>query len=831
LVLPLFSEYENSFAKLPRAVAYFAGLMCIFMGMGIICDQFMAAIEEITSSERLVYREVMEGTKRKFRVKIWNATVANLTLMALGSSAPEIMLSATELAGNSFFSGSLGPSTIVGSAAFNLLVISAVCVSALPAPETKKIVGTDAFAVTAFASVFAYVWILIILLVITPDKVDVWEGVVTILMFPALTVAAFIADKGYLRNVGKKANDESKALVADQKMALEKFGKELPMETLLLLRQAAQRKRRQELSRASARKQGVNFFTGSKKKVLESLSVFQRVSGFMAQLTSPRSGGSWNIQKVQVGFEEDCYEVLECVGKLVVKVSCSTPPSKVLQVRYFTTEGTAKEGERFKHVEGYLSFTKRVWMREIEIPIIDDDDWQPDELFTIELADVKVMDAPDAPRRGVSGASIGNDDSVIRRVVSPFSNQSDVGEKVMAEYGLNRVTKVRVLNDDAPGVLDFDADEVFVQAGMEAVIGVNRTRGCCGDIECHFRTVEDSAVAGKDYKHVQGRVRFRNGQTHKRIKVKVLHSEDRPEERFKLILSDPSPGVTFDPNTDGGTGGARCDVVIGAKGDSNGQALFDWLFNFDLLEKAYELWEEQFQELFYCEGSAEDQADAGILSWSCHIFALIWKILFTLVPPPCIGGGWPCFCVALLMIGFVTALAGDISSLLGCCIGLPDDVTAITLVALGTSLPDTFASKLAAQHDDTADNAVGNVTGSNSVNVFLGLGISWTLGAVNWKLRGPTDKWKRQSYDGQTFEELFLTQYPEGGFFVYKGTLAFSIAIYAVFAAGCLSLLLFRRFKYGGELGGPQNAQYRDAAILICMWVAFLVSVIIVSTA
>lgn len=55
---------------------------------------------------------------------------------------------------------------------------------------------------------------------------------------------------------------------------------------------------------------------------------------------------------------------------------------------------------------------------------------------------------------------------------------------------------------------------------------------------------------------------------------------------------------------------------------------------------------------------------------------------------------------------------------------------AITFVALGTSLPDTFASKAAAVQEKYADNAVGNVTGSNSVNVFLGLGLPWFIAAV-----------------------------------------------------------------------------------------------------
>ena len=41
--------------------------------------------------------------------------------MALGSSAPEILLNVIEITTGKFMAGDLGPSTIVGSAAFNLL--------------------------------------------------------------------------------------------------------------------------------------------------------------------------------------------------------------------------------------------------------------------------------------------------------------------------------------------------------------------------------------------------------------------------------------------------------------------------------------------------------------------------------------------------------------------------------------------------------------------------------------------------------------------------------------------------------------------------------------
>jgi len=39
-------------------------------------------------------------------------------------------------------------------------------------------------------------------------------------------------------------------------------------------------------------------------------------------------------------------------------------------------------------------------------------------------------------------------------------------------------------------------------------------------------------------------------------------------------------------------------------------------------------------------------------------------------------------------------------------------------VALGTSVPDTFASKVSAVQDKYADNSIGNVTGSNAVSLL-----------------------------------------------------------------------------------------------------------------
>ena len=96
-------------------------MIYFFLGISISADKFMEAIGVITAKTKIVF---IGGIKHE--VLVWNETVANLTLMALGSSAPEILLAIIETVSLNFEAGDLGPGTIVGSAAFNLLIITAI---------------------------------------------------------------------------------------------------------------------------------------------------------------------------------------------------------------------------------------------------------------------------------------------------------------------------------------------------------------------------------------------------------------------------------------------------------------------------------------------------------------------------------------------------------------------------------------------------------------------------------------------------------------------------------------------------------------------------------
>lgn len=77
--------------KLFRALIYFLALAYLFFGVSIVSDRFMASIEVITSQEKEVQIVKVTGEKVTILVRIWNETVSNLTLMALGEYLQKII--------------------------------------------------------------------------------------------------------------------------------------------------------------------------------------------------------------------------------------------------------------------------------------------------------------------------------------------------------------------------------------------------------------------------------------------------------------------------------------------------------------------------------------------------------------------------------------------------------------------------------------------------------------------------------------------------------------------------------------------------------------------
>ncbi|OXA59197.1 Sodium/calcium exchanger 2 [Folsomia candida] len=183
---------------------------------------------------------------------------------------------------------------------------------------------------------------------------------------------------------------------------------------------------------------------------------------------------------------------------------------------------------------------------------------------------------------------------------------------------------------------------------------------------------------------------------------------------------------------------------------------------------------------------------------------------------PAIGDGYVTFVISILMIGVLTAFIGDLASHLGCTVGLKDAVTAIAFVALGTSVPDTFASKVAAIQDEYADASVGNVTGSNAVNVFLGIGIAWTMAAIYHEFFKPANDPGCPALLKKGHPTCFK-------FYVDPGSLAYSVTVFCSVALVAIAVMVMRRHKaVGGELGGPIKFKYATSAFFFFLWVVYV---------
>ncbi|XP_028967562.1 sodium/calcium exchanger 3 [Galendromus occidentalis] len=829
-----------------RAILYLGGLLYCFIGVAIIADVFMCSIEKITSKTRKItlsaqqriVKVYQEGSRpdsdsdiepEVIEVKVWNETVANLTLMALGSSAPEILLSIIEIAGNDFKAGELGPGTIVGSAAFNLLVITAVCIISVPAGEIRTIRMIKVFCITATFSVFAYVWLLVILVLISKDVVEVWEGLLTLLFFFILVLLAYLADKGILFPGRKEESTDPKQIELQSSDDPEKVKVNIPngtdshkkkffsngridrpglLDFIKDIRKhpgltdedcatlaAARLADEQAHSRGWYRVSAIRDFTGGKRtkpsisatlqhkldqEVRELMAVADvldkrddkpeadrnRVSTPEVQDLDKQKGTlltplPYFIDKEMsyVEFNASQVAVLEKSKKATVLLRRRGNTESEISVRVETIDGTATAHEDYKPLRQLVKFAPGELIKAVTVEIVDDQQWEPDESFFLRMS-------------------------------VPLSQK-------MLRLGRKTVMEIVIINDDEPGQFTFLRRGVLVKESVGlASLTVIRQKGCDGVAHVHWRTKNQTAVHGKDFVGGDGKLIFEDGECEKAIEIKIVDDfEAEKDEHFEVELFEPSPGSSLGSHT-------KCTVTIANDDDFNSimnRIMMMANVNVDKFRLHNETWCEQFKENMNVNGGDLDNATGS--DYVMHGLTFFWKVLFSFVPPPAYAGGWITFVVSLALIGLLTAIVGDLAGIFGCLVGLENTVTAITFVALGTSLPDLFASRTAARQEKYADNAIGNVTGSNSVNVFLGLGLPWFIAALYWWSKG----------------EVFRVE---------SGTLTFSVGIYCAVAVCCISLIFARRFLQPlgkAELGGPRPMALASAGFLLFLWLVYIV--------
>ncbi|KAK7113649.1 sodium/calcium exchanger Calx-like isoform X2 [Littorina saxatilis] len=785
ILLPVISEYTWSAGA--RCFLYLLGLLWCFLAVAIVADIFMCSIERITSKTRIVRMPDNNSTEgfRELELKVWNDTVANLSLLALGTSAPEIMLSVIEIVGNNFVAGELGPGTIVGSAAFNLLVISAICIVAIPEGDTRRITNVKVFGVTATVGILAYVWVAIVLLAVSPNVVEMWEAVLTFLFFPLLILVAYLADKNFCIGRKKrqtmdfvgigmngKVDEEHRPLHPNSEEDTEilHLAKELgriddlpPEEAAKMVANKIQMEK--EHDRGWYRINATRGLTGGRKLIPKVLATFNDLYERIQLPEDERSEASKAVtkhvdhseggRKPVIEFTAAEVAVMENEGKVRVGIRRHGKKDIPVSVRVETINGTAISGEDYKPFDQVIKFDKNEELKSVFIEIVDDCEWEPDEFFFVKLH------------------------------LEPEAN---------ASLGNLSICQVTIINDDEPGVLAFTKPSfVIKESGFRALIPVGRTGGADGHVSVKWRTKDITAINGKDYKGGEGELLFDNQETSKCIDIPLYESNKAErDESFAIELFESDGGATLGKLT-------KCIITI--VNDEEYSGLVSRIVNLtkanlDALQLEKSTYVQQFYEAMNVNGG--DLESATFFDYIMHFCTFFWKILFAFIPPAQYLGGWPAFLVSLGVIGFLTAIIGDLASIFGCLIGLKDAVTAITLVALGTSMPDTFASKQAALGEKTADSSVGNVNGSNSVNVFLGLGLPWLIACIYWQVKTGED------------------------FAVPAGNLGFSVILFTSCAVIAILLLIVRRFTVGAELGGPVVFKYICAAILVSLWVFYV---------
>jgi len=863
LLIPLWPGTDDMSMgdRFGRGLLYGVLMLWLFIGVAIVSDKFMESIETITAQEKEVaVQDPRTGKTQIIIVKVWNETVANLTLMALGSSAPEIMLSVIEIWAKGFYAGDLGPGTIVGSAAFNLFMIIGLCMYVIPDDEVRKIKHLRVFIITATWSVFAYVWLYLILGAISYGEVHSWEGIVTFLFFPATVYTAFVADRRmffykYLdkkyraqrgvivqsekADVENRADEKFKDFDDDMDPALAEFErnrreyinamKRIRLENPDIALIDLETKAREEVmakgpkSRAYYRAQATRKMAGKEDaKKAFSRQLQADADAEKAALSQEEAELAASLEKKEDGvcrimFDPPHYTVMESVGTFEVTIIREGGDmSQTIQVDYKTEDGTASHEGDYIEAIGTLNFGPGETQKMVTLEVLDDDVFEEDEHFYIRISNLRRKDG------------------------KPFKEievEADDGKKSMqaaTQMGTPHMATIMILDDDHSGIFGFeDGEAEIVESVGTYELEVKRISGARGKVGIPFSTEDGTAKEGTHYEAQEGELMYENEETSKTISIAIT-DEESYEKSLIMYVSIGEPrhisegiegeGVDYseldNKNPEELTEeekiallgrpclGANSRIQIRIKESKEFKNSVD-----KMMQKANNSmvvgsssWLGQFSDAFTVQADEDDEEEGeegeekmpSCGDYIMHFLTLPWKLVFAFIPPTAIYNGYPTFVIAIIFIGGCTAIIGDVAGHLGCFINLKDCVNAIAFVALGTSVPDTFASKTAAIEDETADASVGNVTGSNAVNVFLGIGIAWTMAAVYWEAQGKV-------------------------FIVPVGSLGFSVTIFCIEALLAIAILMIRRTPaVGGELGGPKIFKTISAAIFVFFWVFYV---------
>lgn len=194
----------------------------------------------------------------------------------------------------------------------------------------------------------------------------------------------------------------------------------------------------------------------------------------------------------EFGFNCLNFAVSESSGFIKIKVHNKQRTHSSVGVRTVELTDGAKDQKDFIAVDEVINFKGDEW-GEVQIKIIDDEQWEPDKEFAVELYDPNTKSA------------------------LPLKDTRCV---------------VLILDDDKPGFLSFGEGKrtnvKHVATEEKCTIKVYRSKGSDGRISCRFRTVQLAnqvgrmAEPGKDYMPKEGVLHFEHQESEKEIVVDIV---------------------------------------------------------------------------------------------------------------------------------------------------------------------------------------------------------------------------------------------------------------------------------------------------------------------
>merc|ERR1719265_1822242 len=531
---------------------------------------------------------------------------------------------------NNFYTGSLCPARGVNCSLFNLFAITAVCIYIIPEGESRKINEVGVYVVTAVFSIFAYVWVVAILVFNTPDVIDVGEGISTFIFFPILVVFAYITDKGCLTSSGDKDelsgfqfHSRAIEMSADEKAELALEIPRLEKQGLAAdqIKKLVENNITPKTTRAARRVQATRRITGGQRvqiadkhhmrqrlrqrvwnisshsptsmrpsmrpSIRSSMRLSRKVHPFEPDedfdVPSSSSQAENNPFLCDFEFKKDKIAVSERHGILELAVRRTGNLSGTASVKYRTEDGTAQQIMDYIPTAGILEFEPNEEKQTITVEIVDDDSPEDDEEFYVHLFDAHSEAGPAA--------------------IGPMSTLT-----------------VLVIDDDRPGELVFPEDVTTVTRAAEdqvARLKVERRGGAMGPISCKYEAEDATAIEGRDYVRTKGTLEFADKQIHAWIEITILGSvRHESNEYFNLKLTKAKGGANFHPESNGGSDCCilRIKLEASAADERKLNRVESALQSTRATSAGQANWADQFRRAILVNGGDGD-AEASCLDW------------------------------------------------------------------------------------------------------------------------------------------------------------------------------------------------------------------------